>query len=788
MTQDPDRFDEALERLLEEDPSQRAGQEPDPLLQLSLQLRDRLEPTSPDPWFRARLKAELLQKAADNVRPFPIAARLADASSVSRWHRARRAVVALAVAGAASIGLAVGYSGLHQETRPHHTVALLAPPTASATAVPISPTATPAPVRTARVATPRRGSDHNGDPGNTDTPPTYPTHAPRRLPSNTPVIVTPAPRIVANNINPTHTPLTRTPLPAASPTATARTTTAPTATSGHANPTAAVRVALTATPVDTAAPTRTPRPTATHTAVTTRPTATRTAVNPRPTATHTAANPRPTATRVAATQHPVVTSPMRVPPSSTATAATRVSAHTTPRSSTPARQSPTATPEPDSPTAARPRPSATTARPTATPSRPSPTPVPTRKSHEPRATATPRHGINNAATASMATATAAPASATETPALATAIPTQPESSSTPAPSATAASTATVAPTSTATQEPATVAPTVIPAPSDTPPATATASPSPTAGPPLVAQVTASATAGGILNAAAHAAGSPTVVVPVATQFPAPSQLNAAPDSPLAHTTPFTPGVLLRLPAAFAPDPVSLAVYKPASAQQSPIEQLRVFGLQPSKVLSDTRMRAVAIVSADSRFYRADYQSRSTGFRLRLALLTAVPASASQPPSFDAASSARTFLGAHQLAGDGQQLDAVTTLADGTRAAHFSEYAPDQIVGARATISFNSRGVLVAADIQWVFTSVAPLEPAISSAAALDSVAAGNGFVNASGALPDGTSTITGTTILYLPVTAPDGTYYEPVYRLSGLTATGSAFQVYVSALDRAYLR
>src|SRR6266700_3079737 len=98
MTYDPDRFDEALERLLEEDPSQREDQDLDPLLRLSLQLRDRLEPVAPDPRFRDRLKAELLQKAADNVRPFPTTARIAPDSPVSRWRRARRALAALAIA------------------------------------------------------------------------------------------------------------------------------------------------------------------------------------------------------------------------------------------------------------------------------------------------------------------------------------------------------------------------------------------------------------------------------------------------------------------------------------------------------------------------------------------------------------------------------------------------------------------------------------------------------------------------------------------------------------------
>jgi hypothetical protein len=789
MTFDPDRFDEALERLLQEDPSQREDQTLDPLLRLSLQLRHRLEPVAPDPRFRARLKADLLQKAADNVRPFPIAARLSSESTVSRWRRARRAVAALAIASAASIGLAVGYSSLHQQiSGRQQNVAFIAPTLETHTAVPSRPTATTEqptatlePTHTTRVTTVHVTTGRHGNPGNSDTLPPYATHASHHLPSATPLVVTPSTRITALNSEPTRVP-TGTPVPVPSPTATAHGVTPATATASHSQPTIARHRAPTATPVPTHSPpsaTATPAP---------------------PTATPVAVLPTASATRPAVVKHADATAIPTARPSDTRTPAPTATKARPRPTITPARHAPTeaATTIPPPPTATAVPPTATAVPPTAVPPsatvpRPSPTAVPTHTSHVATATATgtPRRHISQVATATIAaTATTAPARATSTPAPPTAT-TQPEPSSTvAAPTATVVSTEVVAPTSTATEAPATATSTFAPAPSDTPlPVIVTPIATATNGPIIVAQVTVSATAGGgISNPAAHVAGSPTIVVPSTNQFPAPSNLDAAPDSPLAHTTPFTPGVLLKLPAAFPPDPVSLAVYKPVSGQPSPVDQLRLFGLRPSKVLSDAKTRVVAIVSADGRFYRADYQARSTGFRLRLSLLTAVPASEPQPPSFDAASSARTFLGAHQLVGDGLQLDSVTTAADGTKTAHFSEYAPDQIAGAHALISFNSRGVLFAADIQWVLTSVAPLEPAISSSSALDGVLAGNGFVSTTGALPDGTATITGTTILYLPVLGADGTYYEPVYRFSGSNITGSAFQVYMPALDRAYLR
>jgi hypothetical protein len=134
------------------------------------------------------------------------------------------------------------------------------------------------------------------------------------------------------------------------------------------------------------------------------------------------------------------------------------------------------------------------------------------------------------------------------------------------------------------------------------------------------------------------------------------------------------------------------------------------------------------------------------------------------------------------------MNGVSSQPDGGKLVTFSEYSPDQMVGAHANVTFNSRGVLVAADVQWVDASDGHVVPGISFQAAMDSVGAGNGLIHTAGAQPDATSTLTGTTILYVPVNGSNGTYYEPVYRFTGTTKTGSTFEVYVPAVDGAYLR
>jgi hypothetical protein len=733
MTFEADRFDEELEQLLEGEALPAADQVRDPLLRLSLELRDQLAPVSPDPDFRARLKAELLEKYADTMPVVPVAADLAEHTPTPLWGRARRAFVAVAVASAASIGLAVGYVGLHQQTGNHSRVALVSP------ATPTQPTAAPGPEVTV------------APPGSTTAPSRvviFGTHitAPRLTPHRShAATVTPGQTDAA-----TATPV-QTPRSADAASATPRDTAPPTKVAQVVVPTPP----SSATPRDTVVPTSTPPPAGpTAGPENTKFTAnTRVATSTSVPATATKSVPVPTNTPQAA-DSPTARSQPATPPGHTATPV------------------PSDTPVPATLTSVPPSLTPRTNQVTL------PTNSPTRVPAHSMATSRP------SATAAKPTATRAIATQTRVPATATMVPTHAAPTDTAAvPTATNAARATSQPSETATNVPA--------APSTPSPSrpTATAAATSPSGPVVVAQVTT--TPPGI-NHAAAVMPSPSPTVPAANQFPVPSQLNATLGSPLGHTVPLTSGVVLHLPGTTSPaDPGQLPVYKPALPDLSALDQLRSYGLIPApKSISQTKAGTVATVGADNQFYLATYQAKSYGYRLKLARVSPVPASLPQAPAFDAASNARTFLTAHQLVAvdDGMQLDSVTSKADGSKVATFSKYAPDKIVGARAVVTFNSQGVLTALDIQWVNTAVAPMAPGISAAAALDSVTAGHGLVHADSALPDSASTITGTTILYVAVNAPDGIYYEPVYRFSGVTATGSAFQVYVPAIERNYLR
>jgi hypothetical protein len=67
-----ERFDRELERLLARDGVLARDRSADPLLNLAAELRGQLAVLpAPDPEFRARLKAELLEQYTNNVRQFP---------------------------------------------------------------------------------------------------------------------------------------------------------------------------------------------------------------------------------------------------------------------------------------------------------------------------------------------------------------------------------------------------------------------------------------------------------------------------------------------------------------------------------------------------------------------------------------------------------------------------------------------------------------------------------------------------------------------------------------------
>src|SRR5437764_1414203 len=89
-------LDHRIDRLLEGAAGQPEGEPRDPLLDLASALHETLQqPARPSPEFRARLKAELLEHYADNVRPFPAAVRTTVRPPVQhRVRHIRHAVVA----------------------------------------------------------------------------------------------------------------------------------------------------------------------------------------------------------------------------------------------------------------------------------------------------------------------------------------------------------------------------------------------------------------------------------------------------------------------------------------------------------------------------------------------------------------------------------------------------------------------------------------------------------------------------------------------------------------------
>src|SRR5579871_2730164 len=118
MSEEAERLNQALDRLIDgESPEGDAGDEP--LLQLAVGLHEALGPVPPAADFRARLKAELLERYADNVRPFPVPAPVAPPRS-SPWRRFRYAAIAVGAATAASLALVFGYDALHHARSEEH--------------------------------------------------------------------------------------------------------------------------------------------------------------------------------------------------------------------------------------------------------------------------------------------------------------------------------------------------------------------------------------------------------------------------------------------------------------------------------------------------------------------------------------------------------------------------------------------------------------------------------------------------------------------------------------------
>jgi hypothetical protein len=708
MPDNMDRFDEDLERLLAADAGASPDSMQDPLLRLSLELRDRLTPgTAPDPEFRARLKAELLEKFSDNVRPFPAPTQLATITPISRWRRARRATAAAALATAASVALIAGYSDLraHVDT-PGSKLALVAGPTITPTAttlhgVLVVPSATPQPSDTASPVKPTSTRVH--------------VELATAVPSDTPIpqlSATATPLGAASTVPPTEALPTHTAvIQPAEATATVVTPEAPTATIA-AVPTATTVIAATAT-TGVVQPTPDFKPTLV-------PTVARPTVTVRPTFTE--AGP----------------------------------------SSTPVPVVLTSTPVPAEPTSTRSAPSATP-----TSSHPSDTPVPA-----------------DTATAALPTHTVVPPTSTEVPPTSTRV--QPTSTAvrihTLAQASPTATTAKPSPTA----RPTSTAAANTPVPVDTPQLPATATDTPMAEPTtMLAMASPTGTqSGSLVIPAVSSGGSATPTVDPSQIFPAVAAKNAPADSILANTLPFTPPVPLTMPAVPPPDAGELAVYRPLAHPTAPQDALAAFNLKVGVVKSSGPSHLVAVVTSDKRSYAADYQTKSFGYHLRLTIVSPVPASGLQPVSFDARASATLFLNKHQLTDPSTtpQCAGATPMPDGSIMVSCTENEPLPILGAYATFTFNTSGVLTSLDIQWVDTSSAPAIQAIPYAQAVTAVQSGDALIHASGAYPEA-GTIKSVSVVYVPLNGAAGTYYEPVYQFSGVDTAGNAFEIYVPALD-----
>jgi hypothetical protein len=245
-----------------------------------------------------------------------------------------------------------------------------------------------------------------------------------------------------------------------------------------------------------------------------------------------------------------------------------------------------------------------------------------------------------------------------------------------------------------------------------------------------------------------------------------------------------------MPAAPPPAPAAqIAVFTPVAGQGPALDTLKaVLHLRPDVIKIQSRSRVVALVHVDNRVYNADLQPRSYGYHLSLRLVTAVPPAPALAPSFDAVGYANTFLNARGLGG-AYQNPAITQSTSTITVALTQQSGSYALSGAQAALTFDTRGVLLSVDVRWVDTTSAPLANSITPDAALQEVAAGHGLISiGGGVVPDSNSSVTGTTIVYVAVNAPDGTYYEPVYQFTCVTGGGVPFQVYVPAIERIYLR
>ena len=776
MRDESEALSEGIDRLFDESHPQQEGEPRDPLLALAAALQQTLVPMPAPPEFRARLKAELLERYADNVRPFPVLSTPAVQPSAARssagMSRAYRAGLSMALASAAAVALLFGYNDLHDHggSRPGGNVSLHQTDTATPQST-VPPTIAPPGTQ------PSGAGAQPGDNGVPDRQLVTPTGPLGSAPTTAQNLPPPAagtgtghpgghplaaPTGTATPIPPATAPVGQPTQPGPAPSATAPdsqpTQALPTATAGGTN-TATPDTPSTSTPSVVS----TPQPTASD--------GTQVAIVDIKLSPSATALPQATATSRPVPATPAPPSATAIPP--TATSAPRPSATAAPLST--ATVPPTATKlSPVPPPSATQRPAATAtqpatlpnaAHPTATPTlpRPTATAVPPTTPPTPRPTARPIPTSTPRPTATAIavprdTATAPPAQATDTP---------------------------VAP---ATASPS--LPTAPPAPSQTP------VPSPTAARTQLAEVpSATGTPGGNSVAAVHGAltatptATPTLGTPVIVpSYPLPAPANAGPDSPLSGTKPLAPGVLLQFSGGgpSLPDGGLPILGGPVQQGGSALATIAGYGFSLQQT-TDTVDGVSGTVTIDHLPYTLSLKARSYGYQLALRLVGPIP----QLPvlgNADPSRAARAFLAAHHLDA-GLRPTGVTTDAQKISTVGFATYSnsgPYQVAGAGATLTYTAGGALTGCEVRIVDQSFSPLAPAIGIKDALTAVANGAGLVQVSGgAVPTNGAVVSSATIVYVPVVASTGdTYYLPVYHLAGNTAAGASFDVYTLALRR----
>jgi hypothetical protein len=315
-------------------------------------------------------------------------------------------------------------------------------------------------------------------------------------------------------------------------------------------------------------------------------------------------------------------------------------------------------------------------------------------------------------------------------------------------------------------------------------------------PTMVAQVPATVTpVRGAVSAAQTRPSdtpTPTITPEPGPNIPLPGQANAGAGSPLDATQPLTPGITLREVGALPDDPGLLPVITPvvpAADARQVLAGYNFVAQRSSGPADSTASVTTTVILSNHRPYRTTLQAQSYGYHLTLKLLSTLQqASSPRATTFDPESNARAFLHLHNLDADlGKAV--VSTVTEGVTITFTTTLSNTyQVVGLGDLLQYTPAGLLKSADLHIVDDSSPPLFSGISAHAALEEVARGQGLVAiAKDATLDSTASLTGTTILYMPVTRGSAIYLEPVYRFAGTTGSGAPFAVYVPAVDRSYL-